>query len=111
MCEQVPVNNAPALIAPAAASARASIDPATFSPAEWIRAAGGAPWIPLSSGNGNAAYYAFTAHDHAMLSIKTISARTGMLFETGRVDCHPVSTTIISPTPPAPSSMRPQERA
>ncbi|HZX72651.1 MAG TPA: hypothetical protein VFE77_17790, partial [Rhodanobacter sp.] len=106
-----PVNNAPALIAPAAASARASIDPATFSPAEWIRAAGGAPWIPLSSGNGNAAYYAFTAHDHAMLSIKTISARTGMLFETGRVDCHPVSTTIISPTPPAPSSMRPQERA
>ena len=87
-----PVNNAPVPVVPMTASVRASIDPATFSPAEWTRAAGDAPWIPLPSSGAkeNPAYYAFMAHDyHALLSIKIISARTGMVFETGRADCHP----------------------
>lgn len=66
-------------------------DPATFSPAEWIRAAGDAPWIPLAGVKANAAAsYSFSAHNYdALLSIKIISARTGMMFQTGRVDCHP----------------------
>jgi TPR repeat protein len=87
-----PVNSAPVITAPVVAAARAPIDPATFSPAEWNRASGNTPWIPLplSGGKEKVAYYAFMAHDyHAMLSIKVISARIGMVFETGRVDCHP----------------------
>lgn len=77
--------------ATAAGTAIAPLDPATFSPAEWIRAAGDAPWIPLAGiSGGNAVSYSFTAHDYgALLSIKTISARIGMVFQTGRVNCHP----------------------
>lgn len=68
---------------------RASFDAVTFSSAEWTRAAGDAPWIPLAVAGGDAAWYSFTAHDYgALLSIKIISPRTGMVFQTGRVDCH-----------------------
>lgn len=82
---------APALAGPSTGTSRASFDPATFSPAEWIRAAGDAPWIPLAGVKADAAVsYSFSAKNYdALLSIKIISARTGMMFQTGRVDCHP----------------------
>lgn len=77
-------------VAPLTGAGRVPFNPVTFSPAEWTRAAGDTPWRLLAVVKGDTTWYAFTAHDYgALLSIKTISARTGMVFLTGRVDCHP----------------------